>query len=139
MPRLRNPNGRFRSPPPTNVLPIIQELLEAQKKQGISDAVLLRRAGYSEFAMSGWRTGKVTPRIHALTDLAEVLGLELRLVPFDHPTAAHVDALHESIEREIGEKTASLLFGFRNSVASGRHPDDLLSEIDDILATIRSR
>lgn len=63
-----------------NVTPWVRHLLEAQKAAGISDKEFASRAGYAYPLLSRWRKGHTDINARTLSDFAEVLGLELRLV-----------------------------------------------------------
>src|SRR6266481_8417641 len=70
-------NSRLRSLPEG----LRQELREARKSRGWSQAELGRRAGLPQMHISGIESGKIVPRYDTLLDLVRVLDRDLLLVP----------------------------------------------------------
>jgi len=66
-----------------NYLPgaLRQDLIQARKKHGWSQAELGRRVGLPQVHISGIETGKVVPRYNTLLDLVRILDYDLVLVP----------------------------------------------------------
>src|SRR5271154_3227129 len=58
-----------------------QELIEARRSRGWSQAELGRRLGLPQMHISGIETGKIVPRFDTLLDLVRVLDRDLLLVP----------------------------------------------------------
>lgn len=60
---------------------IIGELIKARKSMGISQRELAQRCGLPQSTIGRIEAGLVTPNIHTIAKIAEVLQLELSLRP----------------------------------------------------------
>ncbi len=72
-------------PPKTasKALPIINELREHRAKQMVKLSDLAKRGGYLEHQVSSWERGKHIPSLANFCNLANVLGLRVKLVKED--------------------------------------------------------
>ena len=72
-------------PPKTasKALPIINELREQRAKQRVKLADLAKRGGYLEHQVSSWERGEHIPSLANFCNLANVLGLQVKLVKED--------------------------------------------------------
>lgn len=65
------------------VHPLMAELLAHRRAKRITAAELSRRSGYSINTINHYSCGRGRPSAQLLADLANAIGLELRLVPVD--------------------------------------------------------
>ena len=59
--------------------PIMAELRAERRARGITQAELARRSGYAHNAVCQWERGERKIFAHALSDIANALGLDLKL------------------------------------------------------------
>ena len=69
--------------------PLMLELREIVIGQPVKQEMLAERAGYTSCAVSEWFSGRRTPRIHSITDLANALGYDVVLVKRSNPRSSH--------------------------------------------------
>jgi transcriptional regulator with XRE-family HTH domain len=60
---------------------MLRDLIAARHAGGLSQRALAAKTGLPQVHISAIETGKVSPRIDTLLDLARVLGFDLMLVP----------------------------------------------------------
>lgn len=60
---------------------IIQELEDARKATGLTQAALAERAGVTRMTVQRIEGGQIDPRLSTLQEMARALGLELMSVP----------------------------------------------------------
>lgn len=60
---------------------IIRELIEEMDKQNINRRRIAIKAGYQENMIWRWSYGKLPKGYQAVVDVAELMGMELKLVP----------------------------------------------------------
>jgi transcriptional regulator with XRE-family HTH domain len=60
---------------------IIQELEDARKATGLTQAALAERAGVTRMTVQRIEGGQIDPRLSTLQEMARALGLELMTVP----------------------------------------------------------
>lgn len=61
--------------------PIIRQLVDARKRQGISQAELGKKMGLPQSHLSKIESGETDPRMSSLIEIARLLGFELVLIP----------------------------------------------------------
>lgn len=115
----------------TGTRSLVTVIDDAQKRLGISDQDLRRRAGLSQNALLYLRKENQDTFVSTAAALLNELGYDLAAVPSGK--AVLEPALTVTL-KELRCKLRDL----RTSVANRRHPADLQHEIDDILFWLES-
>lgn len=117
--------------PPRTAIPVIRQLYEFLRARGITDRELRERLRKGTDTFSHWWSGYAAPNLLSFTEVAQVLDLDVRLVPRDTPSFEDAEfSPGDLVEKASGYRYPGTIVGVVRTragairyVVEATHPD----------------